>query len=61
MENFPAAVYVSPDFAVAIVKACVGVNHFVRERDGYTFEGAPTVTGWKTYLVWGGEGGQRTA
>jgi hypothetical protein len=55
MENFPATVYVSPDFAVVIVKACVVVPHFVRERDGYRFEGAPTVIGWKMYL-WGGGG-----
>jgi hypothetical protein len=36
---------VSPDFAVDIVKACVVLHIFVRERDGYKFESATTVTG----------------
>ena len=35
----------SPDFAVDIVKACVVLHIFVRERDGYKFEDAMTVTG----------------
>ena len=36
---------VSPDFAVDIVKACVVLHNFVRERDGCKFEDALTVTG----------------
>jgi len=36
---------VSPDFAVDIVKACVVLHIFVRERDGYKFEEVMTVTG----------------
>jgi len=37
-------VNVSPDFAVVIVNACVVLHNFVRERDGYKFEDALTVT-----------------
>ena len=36
---------VSPDFEVVIVKASVALHNFVRERDGYKFEDALTVTG----------------
>ena len=35
----------SPDFALDIVKACVVLHNFVRERDSYEFEYALTVTG----------------
>ena len=35
---------VSPDFAVDIAKVCVVLHNFVRERDGYKFEDAKTVT-----------------
>ena len=36
---------VSPDFTVDIVKACVVLHNFIRERDGCDFEDALTVTG----------------
>ena len=36
---------VNPDFNVVIVKASVVLHNFVRERDGYKFEDALTVTG----------------
>jgi len=36
---------VSPDFEVVIVMAIVVLHNFVRERDGYKFEDALTVTG----------------
>lgn len=36
---------VSPDFAVDIVKVCTVLDNFVRDRDGYKFEDAMTVTG----------------
>jgi len=42
---FQRPLNVSPDFAVVIVKACVVLHNFVRERDGYKFEDALTVTG----------------
>ena len=42
---FQRSLNVSPDFAVDIVKACVVLYNFVRERDGYKFEDALTVTG----------------
>ena len=42
---FQRPLYVSPDFAVVIVKTCVILHNFVRERDGYKFEDALTVTG----------------
>jgi len=35
---------VSPDFAVVIIKACVVLHNFVRERDCCKFEDALTVT-----------------
>jgi len=37
-------VNVNPDFAVDIVKAYVVLHIFVRERDGYKFEDAMTMT-----------------
>jgi len=36
---------VNTDFAVSIVKACVVLHNFVRERDGYNFEDTMTVLG----------------
>ena len=42
---FQRPLNVSPDFAVDIVKACLVLHNFVRERDGYKFEDALTVTG----------------
>jgi hypothetical protein len=42
---FQRLLNVSPDFAVDIVKACVVLHHFVRERDGYKIKDAMTVTG----------------
>jgi len=42
---FQRTLNVSPDFAVDIVKVCVVLHNFVRERDGYKFEDTLTVTG----------------
>ena len=42
---FQRPLNVSPDFAVDIVMACVVLYNIVRERDGYKFEDALTVTG----------------
>jgi hypothetical protein len=42
---FQRPLNVSPDFAVDIVKVCVVLHNFFRERDGYRFEDALTVTG----------------
>ena len=43
---FQRPLNVSPDFAaVDIVKTCVVLHNFVRERDGYKIEDAMTVTG----------------
>ena len=42
---FQRPLNVSLDFAVDIVKACVVLHNFVRERYGYKFEKALTVTG----------------
>ena len=44
---FQLPLNVSPDFAVDILKACVVLHNFVREKDGYKFEDALTVTGLK--------------
>jgi len=44
-RNFQRTLNVSPDFAVDIVKACVVLHNFVRERDGYKLQDAVTVTG----------------
>jgi hypothetical protein len=45
LRIFQRPLNVSPDFAVDIVNACVLLHYFVRERDGYKFEEALTVTG----------------
>jgi len=42
---FQRPLNISPDFAVDIVKACVVLHNFVRERDGYKFEDTLTITG----------------
>jgi hypothetical protein len=42
---FQRPLNVTPDIEVVIVKASVVLNNFVRERDGYKFEDALTVTG----------------
>jgi hypothetical protein len=42
---FQRPLNVSPDFEVRTVNASVVLNDFVRERDGYKFEEALTVTG----------------
>ena len=44
-RTFQRPLNVSPGFAVDIVKACVVLHNVVRERDGYKFEDALTVTG----------------
>jgi hypothetical protein len=41
---FQRLLYVSRDFAVVIVKTCVVLHNFVRDRDGYKFEDAFVVT-----------------
>jgi hypothetical protein len=41
---FQQPLNVSPEFAVVVVKACVVLHNFVRERDGYKFEDSLTVT-----------------
>jgi len=42
---FHRPINVEPDFAVDIVKACVVLHNFVRERDGILFEDSTTITG----------------
>jgi len=42
---FQRPLNVSPDFAMGIVKTSVVLHNFVRERDGYKFEDASTMTG----------------
>jgi len=42
---FQRPLNVSSDCAVDIVKACVVLQNFVREKDGYKIEDAMTVTG----------------
>jgi hypothetical protein len=43
-RNFQRPFNISPDFAVDIATACVIPHNFFRERDGYKFEDAVTVT-----------------
>jgi hypothetical protein len=56
---------VSPDFAVDIVKACVLLHSFLRERDSYKNEDTMRVTGLENVpdgeSVRGGGGGWLTA
>ena len=49
-RSFQRPLNVGPDFAVVIVKACVALHNFVRERDAYKFEDALTLTGLKDVL-----------
>lgn len=42
---FHRPINVNPDFAVDIVKACVVLHNFVRDRDGYETEDTITITG----------------
>lgn len=42
---FHRPINVKPDFAVAIVKACVVLHNFVRDRDGYQVEDTDFITG----------------
>jgi hypothetical protein len=42
---FQRPLNVSPDFALGIVKACIVLHNFVRERDCYMFRDVLTVTG----------------
>lgn len=42
---FHRPINVNPDFAVDIVKACVVLHNFVRDRDGYEIEDTMTITG----------------
>jgi len=44
-RNFQRPLNVSLEFAVDIVKACVVLHNFVRDRDGYKFEDTLTVIG----------------
>jgi hypothetical protein len=45
LRIFQRPLNVSPDFSVDIVKVRVVLHNFVRQRDGYKFEDALTVTG----------------
>lgn len=47
---FNRPINVEPDFAVDIVKACVVLHNFVRERDGVLFEDSTTITGLEDLL-----------
>lgn len=42
---FHRLINVEPDFAVDIVKACIVLHNFVRDRDGYLPEDTTTITG----------------
>lgn len=44
---FHRPINLKPDFAVLIVKACVILHNFVRERDGYKIEDTFTVEGFE--------------
>jgi hypothetical protein len=44
---FQLPLNVCPDFVVDIVKTCVVLHSFVRERDGCKFEDALTLTGFE--------------
>lgn len=42
---FHRRINVEPDFAVDIVKACIVLHNFVRDRDGYLPEDTTTLSG----------------
>lgn len=42
---FHKPMYVEPDFAVDIIKTCIVLHNFVRDRDGYLPEDTTTITG----------------
>lgn len=42
---FHRPINVEPDFAVDIIKACIVLHNFVRDRDGYLQEDTTTITG----------------
>jgi hypothetical protein len=44
LRIFQQPLNVSPEYAVVVVKACVVLHNFVRQRDGYKFEDSLAVT-----------------
>lgn len=42
---FHRPINLKPDFAIDIVKACVVLHNFVRNRDGFEIEDTMTITG----------------
>ena len=42
---FHRPINVDPDFAVDIIKACIVLHNFVRDRDGFLAEDTTTITG----------------
>lgn len=45
LEIFNLPINVDPDFAVDIIKACIVLHNFVRDRDGFLAEDTTTITG----------------